>query len=86
MRVGRQRDALKMNLDRVEPAQKMKKTILEKNGLWITILADSSASINWVRFQGYYLSSRFEEHPPGLFKCKRFNIIPKEWNNQLLQS
>ncbi len=26
-------------------------------------LADSSASINWIRFQGYYLSSRSESTP-----------------------
>ncbi|SPF40106.1 hypothetical protein SBDP1_290035 [Syntrophobacter sp. SbD1] len=46
-------------------APKMTKAALEKDGLWKTTLADSSASINWVRFQGYHLSSHSESTPPA---------------------
>jgi hypothetical protein len=44
-------------------AHEKTKAVPEKNGLSKTTLADSSASINWVRFQGYHLSSRLESTP-----------------------
>jgi hypothetical protein len=46
-------EALEDELRHKVSVQKMTKAVLEKNGLSKTILADSSASINWIRFQGY---------------------------------
>jgi len=45
---------------------KQKKAVW-KNGPWRIdfSFADSSASMTWVRFQGYHLSSLLGEHPPG---------------------
>src|SRR5271157_892747 len=50
-------NVLNMSCDRMESAHKMTKAVPEKNGLSKTVLADSSASINWVRFQGYQISA-----------------------------
>jgi len=66
----------------MESARKTAKGRFGKNGLSKIILADSSASINWIRFQGYYLSSR-SQSTPRLYSIviqTRFYIIPKDSN------